>query len=299
MKPDPILAKSSIWSQTTRTALAHPQYAKADIDKRRGQAAANGLQFHPGPDDDRIPVILVQRSLAPTSPSPSIHGWSLIFPHGWSMAFLSALTHSSIRVAGLRDCQTQSFESGVPTFPNDHPGTGLYDLYTQERAKAERARWERTPPAKRANYREPGNLDPWTPQWGTAPVRCDEEIGESLLPAQRDDEEPPRLNVWIFRGPSSVEILDVMANSGSPEMVLLAWINGARSQRDMIKHSIEAQSAYETALVPVEVTMLARGVLENSSRVYALSDSEFSECQASSSEMENNGAVRSAKFPGE
>ena len=59
-------------------------------------------------NDDRIPVLLIQRSIEPPAQSSeteaprlttttSLHGWTLIVPQGWGMPFFSSLTYTGTR----------------------------------------------------------------------------------------------------------------------------------------------------------------------------------------------------------
>ena len=125
-----------------------------------------GTPLNPERQDDRIPVLLIQRSLeAPESNTQGIHGWTLIIPSGWAMAFFNSLIFTGTRVGGQRERQTHAFEAGTSYFPRDLPTSTGYDAYATARAKEEKARWDRKPPAKRPNYEKLGTISPWRADW--------------------------------------------------------------------------------------------------------------------------------------
>ncbi|KAI0345981.1 POP1-domain-containing protein [Trametopsis cervina] len=172
--PTSTLAQSEIWDDNIRKPLLKPRYKKSDIDRRRSQNLVPGYILKEERRDDRIPVLLIQRSVenvasqAPHSAfssTPSIHGWTLIIPAGWSMAFLPSLIHTGTRVGGQRERQTQAFESSSPFFPRDYPGTPAYHKFVVERACKEADRWGKKPKAKRPNWNKLGIENPWYPEW--------------------------------------------------------------------------------------------------------------------------------------
>lgn len=139
-----------------------------------------GTVLPPGRQDDRIPVLLIQRSVessdAPLSPSVSLpasssqqalHGWTVVLPSGWGMPFLSSLVFTGMRVGGQRERAVQAFEAGSASFPRDYVGTAAYEEEAEAHAQEERERWEKRPPAKRVDYEKRGVENPWRPDWDT------------------------------------------------------------------------------------------------------------------------------------
>ncbi|KAF5369289.1 hypothetical protein D9758_002524 [Tetrapyrgos nigripes] len=162
--PSSALAQSNLWEKTCRDKLKKPHYTKQQLDQRRSQNLIPGTPLSSLRQDDRVPVILIQRSVE-SGNGDSIHGWTLIVPAGWSMAFLPSLIHTGTRVGGQRERQTQAFEAGSVYFPRDYPGLEAYDEYAETRGEGEKAKWDRTPPAKRVNYKKLGTRSPWIPDW--------------------------------------------------------------------------------------------------------------------------------------
>ncbi|KAI5991699.1 ribonucleases P/MRP protein subunit POP1-domain-containing protein [Pisolithus orientalis] len=284
--PTSSTAQSDIWDENQRDRLKKPKYKKKDLDERRSKLAIPGTKLRALRQDDRIPVMLVQRSLEaypPSSPSPStldkaqgIHGWTLLFPAGWSMAFLPSLIYTGTRVAGQRERTKQYFEAGIAAFPVDYPTTRACEVASEERAIQERERWERTPPAKRTNWEKLGTREsmPLPPEVGTA---------EGLVNTQREDlsaaeEVRPVLaktsvRPWLLRGPKVPSILsDVSLDP--PEF--LERINKLRERHHMVPldRDVDAAQLWQTALVMVRIKMVGRGVPSDLAGIYKMDDIE-------------------------
>lgn len=159
-------------------------------------------------EDDRIPVLMIQRSIensssqltnSPFSNSPAVHGWTLIIPAGWSMAFFPSLIHTGTRVGGQRECQTQAFESSTPSFPSDYPSTSAYDDFAEQKGKEKEERWKKKPPAKRPGWGKLGVRSPWKPDWDVVlglkePQQVIEEpmlVGDDFIEADRIHQDDP------------------------------------------------------------------------------------------------------------
>ena len=123
--------------------------------------------------DDRIPIILIQRTIAspassssaaPSSSDPCapISGWTLLLPAGWGLPFFHSLAHADTRIGGLRERAQQSFEAGCAHFPQDWPGTPAYAVEAAGKEKGARSQWERRPPAKRVNFGKLGTESPFS-----------------------------------------------------------------------------------------------------------------------------------------
>ena len=156
--------------------------------------------------DDRIPILLIQRTIAspvssssaaPSSSHPStpISGWTLLLPAGWGLPFFHSLSHADTRIGGLRERAQQSFEAGCAHFPQDWPGTPAYVVEAAGKEKDARNQWERRPPAKRVNFEKLGTESPFSPdfakvlengrRWTRSPQVLMSEAGENST--QEDD----------------------------------------------------------------------------------------------------------------
>ena len=174
------------------------------------------MPLNPLRHDDTIPVLLIQRSVenSRSTDSQALHGWTLIIPAGWSMAFFSSLVFTNTRVAGQLERQTQAYEAGTAYFPRDYPFNQPYESYALDREKREKEIWERKPPAKRVNYEELGIENPWRAMWGTV-LGIPEISGESrvgdveFVSTQREPPQPIEANIrpWVLRGSDVPQIV--------------------------------------------------------------------------------------------
>ncbi|PBK74850.1 POP1-domain-containing protein [Armillaria solidipes] len=288
--PSSALAQSDVWDEAARNALKTPRYKKKDLDERRSKNVIPGTHLTALRQDDRVPVILIQRSLeSPSFASTSngekrrpggaedgeaIHGWTLIIPAGWSMAFFSSLTYTGTRVGGQRECQSQAFESGVSYFPRDYPFTSAYDKYAQEYESETRGSWERKSPAKRPNFEKLGTKSPWRADWEAVLGLSEEGAGNGYVSTQRG-EEAGRATHWLLRGPTA--IISNLSNLFSTDVGLLAEVNRIRSKRGLgpLDSAIKPGDLLKGALVTVKVKMHKRGSPEDLAVIYSMSDDEL------------------------
>ena len=256
-----------------------------------------GSHLKPTKDDDQIPVLLIQRSMQShplldrsstandrLAGNPSLHGWTLILPKGWSMAFLSSLIYTGTRVGGQRERQHQSFESGVPYFPRDFPSTTAHESYADIRATKDLERWCLKPPAKRPNWGKLGTRSPWKPDWrSVAGIKSVAEgvVGacqEVLIPTQRDNQgEKEELDkLWILRGPDAPSIVDSASKLLIPSTAVLYKINQLRLKRNMevLGSNINGDDLFKGALVQIRAKLISRGSPDDLAAVYLVDDQE-------------------------
>ncbi|KAG6891353.1 hypothetical protein C0992_008468 [Termitomyces sp. T32_za158] len=281
--PSAQLAQTDLWDVDIRTKLARPRYKKKDLDERRSKSLIPGTPLNPERQDDRIPVLLVQRSLeAHESGTQGIHGWTLIIPSGWAMAFFSSLTFTGTRVSGQRERQTQAFEAGTPYFPRDLPTSAGYVAYATARAKEEKGRWERKPPAKRPNYEKLGTSSPWRADWHSVlqlPRSTFEE--EDFVSTQRDSDDEIGLTdqgsqMWLLRGSEAPSVISNMSRMFNQSAALLQEINKLRTKRglEVLGSNVKADDLLRRALVSVRIKMYGRGAPEDLAIIYQVSTDE-------------------------
>ncbi|KAH9998011.1 ribonucleases P/MRP protein subunit POP1-domain-containing protein [Russula vinacea] len=250
--PSTSLARSDIWDKSTRDLLEVPRFKKKDLDARRAQNPVPGTSLKPTAPDNRVPVLLIQRSVKPTSSvssstslpaesfqrttnaDPNLHGWTLIVPKGWAMPFLTSLIYTGTRVGGQRERAHQAFEAGAAYFPRDFPTT-----------------MEEKPPAKRVNWDKLSTLNPWTSPWSVA-LGYGVDATRCPLPASDSAIRP-----WLLHGPNARMIVENIARLLGPAPGLLSEINALRR-----------------ALVHVRVTLCGRGAPDDMAFIYALEDQE-------------------------
>lgn len=238
-------------------------------------------------------MLLIQRSIeVPNSGDKGLHGWTIILPAGWSMAFFTSLIHTGTRVGGQRERQTQGFEAGTSYFPRDYPSTTLYEKYAKKRQVEERAAWARKPPAKRTNYKKLGTRSPWRADWEVvlglvAAKESDEseESEEALVSTQREapptelngdmDTEESTACPWLLRGTELGTILTSISMQFNHTSGLLEAINKLRKKRAMVPLEVSTKdNLLKGALVPIKVTLCTRGAPGDLAAIYSIEDDE-------------------------
>lgn len=300
------MAHSNIWDKSIRDFLEVPRFKKKELDARRAQNPVPGTSLKPTAPDDRIPVLLIQRSIKPTSSAslpaesfqratnadPNLHGWTLIVPKGWGMPFLTSLIYTGTRVAGQRERAHQAFEAGAAYFPRDFPTSTAYEEFAAARALADEERWKRKPPAKRVNWDKLSTLNPWTSAWraalGLGPepstdTGTDNGSDTDMVPAQRDEPLPTSasdsstIRSWLLHGPNVRAIVENIGRLLGPAPGLLSEINALRRKRELPPldpSTVDADALLRGALVHVRVTLCGRGAPDDIAFIYALEDSE-------------------------
>ncbi|KAJ7645420.1 ribonucleases P/MRP protein subunit POP1-domain-containing protein [Mycena polygramma] len=277
--PSATLAQSDLWEESTRDSLRKPRYKKKDIDERRSKNLVPGTPLSPLRQDDRVPVLLIQRSVerGASSNDQALHGWTLFLPAGWSMPFFSSLTITGTRVGGQRERQTQAFEAGTAYFPRDYPLCASYDAYASKRETEEQARWERTPPAKRANYARLGTRSPWRADWGVV-LGIEEVSGDTaLVSTQREVGDPVvAVQPWLLRGSAVRDLLErlLAVDAAGRPAALLDELNILRGKRTMEPLQTTPAALLQGALVRVRITPCMRGRPQDLALIYAVDDAE-------------------------
>ncbi|EAU86234.2 ribonuclease P/MRP protein subunit [Coprinopsis cinerea okayama7 len=288
--PSVSLARSELWDESVRLGLAKPRYQKKELDIRRANNPIPGTELKPLRQDDRVPIILVQRSLEAqgdhSTRSESLHGWTVIVPSGWGMAFWNSLIFTGTRVGGQRERQVQAYESGTPYFPRDYIFTSAYNTFSKKREDELRTNWERKPPAKRVNYDKLGVIHPWLPEWNRIlGLPEPPTVSEGFVPAEREEQQMDVDSVdqgvkpWLFRGAELRKIVESVSSSFM-QTTFLDEINRLRSQRGLGPLDGGASRSVQLlqgALVTVRVTMTSRGTPDDMGIVYSMKDDEVNE----------------------
>ncbi|KAH8998691.1 POP1-domain-containing protein [Lactarius akahatsu] len=303
--PTASLAWCDIWDQSIRDAIEIPRFTKKELDARREQNVIPGTSLKPTVSDNRVPVLLIQRSVKPvsassstphstqsfqrsTKPDPNLHGWTLIVPKGWGMPFLTSLIYTSTRVGGQREREHQAFEAGAAYFPRDFPACAAYEKFAAARATKDEERWKKKPPAKRVSWGKLSTLSPWTSAWHVAlglESALDGESGagywsdEDVVPTQRDDPPPPSdpaSPAWLLHGSRARTIVENLSRLLGPASGLLSEINALRRKCELppLDASVDANALLQGALVHVRVLLCGRGALDDMAFIYALEDQE-------------------------
>ncbi|THH04517.1 hypothetical protein EW145_g5466 [Phellinidium pouzarii] len=284
--PTSKLANSTIWDEEIRVGLSKPRFKKKDLDSRKSKHLVPGSKLKPLRQDDRVPVLLIQRSVeAQNGPSTStaartrpLHGWTVIVPKGWGMPFFSSLTHTGTRVGGQREKETQHFEAGCLYFPHDYPCSRAYAEFVANRARQERETWEKKPPAKRASWEKLETRSPWKPDWEVVlGLKTVEPENGDLVMTQRDVQdnmEVDKIEPWLLRGQEMSAFVQEISHSMQPATDLLARINDWRCKRSISPVACSATVLLQSALVNIRLSIPRSGSPEDDAIIYKMSDEE-------------------------
>lgn len=185
-------------------------------------------------------------------------------------------------MGGLRERQTQSFESGVAYFPRDYAFTKAAGQWEEERAQDERQSWERKPPAKRCNWEKVGTRSPWRPDWEVVLGLENGEGSGTFVTTQRDSTSPKKIRPWLFHGPDIGQILFSASKLLSPSFGLHSEINKLRLKRNQepLENAITVDDLWRGALVRVQLNMCSRGCPGDLAIIYTVGDEELRKWRA-------------------
>jgi ribonuclease P/MRP protein subunit POP1 len=160
---------TELWDADVRAQLAKPRWKKSALDARRQQQQVPGTRLSAAVNDDRVPVILMKSTIQSKTPgqdAAGFHGWTLVVPHGWSMAFLPSFIYCNARLAGVVERRNRSREAGVPSFPEHYSSVShASGAWETQQSQEDQVRWLRKPPGKRPEFSVLGTKWPFRPVW--------------------------------------------------------------------------------------------------------------------------------------
>lgn len=244
-----------------------------------------GTRLEAGPEDNSIPIMLVQRSIGPElvdkegqgrSTKNAIFGWTLIVPSGWGSAFWHSLAFADTRIGGLRERAQQYFEAGCPSFPEDYACTHAFKIEIDKKAKDLSARWHRTPAAKRVSYTKLKTDSPWRPAFTDIASKLREIPIQSV---QGWTSSQPQHAPHLIGGRLLPKILPEAANivrnniEFTDPMVTLQTsfrkeVNNSRTRRGLTT----AETRVTDAFVKVRLNPLTRGSPKYNAIIYMLTE---------------------------
>ncbi|KAJ9109900.1 hypothetical protein QFC19_001880 [Naganishia cerealis] len=254
MQPSADLASSLLWDEQTRNRLLKPTFKKADLDRRRQALGIPGKPLEARADDDRIPVLLIQRSTRSADnmdqTNTAVHGFILFAPAGWGMPIWQSLVFTGSLIAGLKERRNQHLEAGKPSFPEDYPHTKAGKAHWANRAANDELRWLRKPASKRLNFMRLQGNDPWKPNWHQLLVAQErglynaEEVETNGNITRQSDTW--LLSAWITKA----DELSRIATATSPEQTLIQIVNEYRKELHLAPiRQANAASLYRHCLV--------------------------------------------------
>lgn len=167
---------TDLWDADVRSQLSKPKWKKSDLDLRRNHLAAPGSRLHAGADDDRVPIIVFKSTIQSGTPGQEetgFHGYTILIPHGWSMAFLTSFAYCNARLGGLVERRVRSREAGVPSFPEHYSSVcNAAEAWEHQQSQDDQVRWLRKPPGKRPEFSTLGTRWPFRPVWKEVLAVC-------------------------------------------------------------------------------------------------------------------------------
>lgn len=291
VKPTGSLAQSDLWDIAASETQQGPKYKKQELDERRSKNLVPGTRLTPARNDDRVPILLIQKSLPGVSKGQTMYGWTLIVPSGWGMAFLPSLVFTGTRIGGQTQKQHQAFETGSLHFPHQYPCTAEYDEFNRARVKEEKAAWERKPPSKRPNFEKLGVEEPWDADWhallGLRPPRTEENLDlistqRDVLPLEapaqaamiEDEDEPPQ--PWFCLPSLLARVLPAgeQLDGVDVDRRLVAHVNELRVRRGQPPTPLDPHTLLSSALVSVRLTLCGRGAPKDMAMIHSVGDGE-------------------------
>ncbi|XP_042187961.1 ribonucleases P/MRP protein subunit POP1, partial [Callorhinchus milii] len=163
----PECAQSLLWDHDIRSGVTQTKISEQELNRLRSKLLVPGTQLDLGPQESKIPLLLVQQpgKLAGDELPGWGSGWDILIPKGWGMAFWIPLIYRGARVGGLQEGIKHSQSKGTPHFPDDFPDCPASIHYSKECEKEKIAKYKRYPPAKRPNYVLFGTMAPFRCPW--------------------------------------------------------------------------------------------------------------------------------------
>lgn len=189
------------------------------------------------------------------------------------MPFWQSLVFTGSFTIGLKERTTQYHEAGKPSFPNDFDGISKAGEEWALKKQAElRARWERRPPGKRAEWQSLGTRSPWKPDWDevlkTTTLTPDGDTGmivdtHEASPLQSDQHTG---RPWLIRPPLT-RCLDGFASDPARASELLAQINSFRRKRGL-PETQNADDIFYSAVISVRIDVIGKGSPDDLAIIY-------------------------------
>ncbi|TIA88306.1 hypothetical protein E3P99_02689 [Wallemia hederae] len=146
------LASSLLYSEEERKKVAKPRFKKSQLDTRRSKTQQPGKALSMTPDDDTIPILVVQKRVE-GGLHDSISGYTVIVPSGWGMQVWPSLTHTDARVGGIEQIEEFATQVGQTHFPASACPSSLVNYQEcVRRANEEQERCNKRPKGKRPHY---------------------------------------------------------------------------------------------------------------------------------------------------
>ena len=275
-----------------------------------------GTSLSAQPEDDRVPILLIQKTLLPETISAtsslkpdanvSLAGWTVIVPSGWATAFWHSLVYAVTRVGGLRERGQQTYEAGCPCFPDDFPCTTANRKYIESKAKEFKEMWERRPPARRVNYQKLGTRSPWRPDFDLVITDAIDTLSKqaAIQGGEKDnnqaDDKRHKTPPWLLSGRLVTKLVEKVKKDflndteqsvdyGQLDAITFDLIAHERAKRQLGALPPEkGQELAKRAIVQVQLVPLNRGTPQANAMIYSMSVLEASQIRQLMSAKDRN-----------
>ncbi|KAG0187057.1 hypothetical protein DFQ28_006925 [Apophysomyces sp. BC1034] len=273
---------TAIWEDICRKRMYETKTSEQSLRKRREQNLLPGSKLLFTPEDNQIPLLLIQRGSVsydrdnatqhPLSSSASVEGWTIILPRGWGKPFWKSLVFTGARIAGIDDFHTMHVQSGFDCFPYDVPSTRAFEDYRARIKNEAESAWLRKPSAKRLNYvklgidhpfetpfdilMQPETCQPVNDVWKARPgyslLQGDKLISLLLAsPTKEEAEKEIRLKIEVALSARHVKSPSSLCLNQTLLKVQIKCIDRGRLQSNAIIYLMEDQKDYERAALSI------------------------------------------------
>lgn len=189
-----------IFNRARRQASCRALQSQKSINRRKS-AAIPGTYPEPLAKDPRIPIMAfpspAQANSKPGSKERTSYSWVVLLPWKavpavWqSLMYYPVSTGGQVRMGGLDEQRQIAFETGVPWFPGDFPGTKAGDLWEASESAERKAQWEAKPKGKRVEWdsvtlgpgRKGEDGNGWACDWAYCSGDMSGEVKDDTLPS--------------------------------------------------------------------------------------------------------------------
>lgn len=150
-----------LFDRKRRQASCRAMQSQKTINRRKSNAPP-GSYPEPVPQDPRIPIMAfpspMKSGTNQASQGRSLCSWVILMPWKavpavWqSLMYYPVSTGGQVRLGGLDEQRQISFETGVPWFPGDFPGTKAGDDWETLQSSKRKAEWDAKPKGKKVEW---------------------------------------------------------------------------------------------------------------------------------------------------
>ncbi|KAM6214387.1 ribonucleases P/MRP protein subunit POP1 [Rhynchocyon petersi] len=204
---------SFIWNQAICKSVTENKISDQDLNRMRSELLVPGSQLVLGPQESKIPILLIQQPGKVTGEDRRGwgSGWDVLLPKGWGMAFWIPFIYRGARVGGLKEGLVHSQYKRSPNIPGDFPDCPAGIVFADEQATNLLEKYKRRPPAKRPNYVKLGTLAPFSCPWAQltqdweSRLQTQEEPSRAVDPSE--EEGSTRRDQVLCAAPSGKTLL--------------------------------------------------------------------------------------------